>query len=122
MSEPIDLAYLVRHYDGAYDINMRRRRYYAIRRDDGTVLDADSAEEMLEKIREDYAAHPVPPRSATLPVPARGLAGARGYRTRGRRAQAMPTALAASAPSGRSQAPGRNATHCPGWPLPAQRT
>ena len=62
MSEPADLAYLCHHYGEAYEINMRRGRYEARRRDDGTVLTADSAEDLLEKIREDYRAHPVPRR------------------------------------------------------------
>jgi hypothetical protein len=60
VSEPVNLAYLCHHYGDAYDINMRRGRYEARRRDDGTVLTADSAEDLLEKIREDYRAHPVP--------------------------------------------------------------
>ena len=59
MSEPIDLAYLCHHYGGAYEINMRRRRYEARRRDDGTMLTADSADALLDLIRADYAAHPV---------------------------------------------------------------
>ena len=44
MSEPIDLAYLCHHYGEAYEINMRRGRYEARRRDDGTTLTADSAD------------------------------------------------------------------------------
>lgn len=60
MSEPVNLAYLCHHYGDAYEINMRRGRYEARRRDDGTMLTADSAGELLEKIRTDYAARPVP--------------------------------------------------------------
>ena len=59
MTEPVDLAYLIHHYGDAYEINMRRGRYEARRRDDGTVLTADSAEALLDLIRADYAAHPV---------------------------------------------------------------
>ncbi len=59
MSEPADLAYLCHHYGEAYEINMRRRRYEARRRDDGTVLIADSADALLDMIRADYAARPV---------------------------------------------------------------
>ena len=59
MSEPIDLAYLIHHYGEAYEINGRRGRYEARRRDDGAVLTADSADALLDEIRADYAAHPV---------------------------------------------------------------
>ena len=59
MTEPVNLAYLIHHYGEAYEINMRRRRYEVRRRDDGTLLTADSAEELLGLIRTDYAAHPV---------------------------------------------------------------
>ncbi|MGH3418902.1 MAG: hypothetical protein ACRDOD_04795 [Streptosporangiaceae bacterium] len=59
MNEPIDLAYLIHHYGEAYEINMRRGRYEARRRDDGTVLTADSADALLDEIRADYAARPV---------------------------------------------------------------
>ena len=64
MSEPVGLAYLIHHYDDAYEINMRRRRYEARRRDDGTMLIADSADALLGLIREDYAARPVSRRIA----------------------------------------------------------
>ena len=60
MSEPADLAYLCHHYGEAYEINMRRGRYEARRRDDGTVLTADSADALLDLIRADYASRPVP--------------------------------------------------------------
>jgi hypothetical protein len=55
----VDLGYLIHHYGEAYDINMRRGRYEARRRDDATTLTADSAAELLELIRADYAAKPV---------------------------------------------------------------
>lgn len=69
MNEPVNLAYLRHHYGEAYEINMRRGRYEARRRDDGTVLAADTAEDLLEKIREDYRAHPVPRRIAGASPP-----------------------------------------------------
>jgi len=59
VSEPVNLAYLCHHYGEAYEINMRRRRYEARRRDDGTVLTADSADALLDLIRADYSARPV---------------------------------------------------------------
>jgi hypothetical protein len=55
VSEPIDLAYLCHHYGEAYQINMRRRRYEAVRRDDGTVLTTETADALLDLIRADYA-------------------------------------------------------------------
>ena len=64
MSEPVNLAYLIHHYGEAYEVNMRRGRYEARRRDDGTVLTADSADALLDLIREDYRAHPVSRRIA----------------------------------------------------------
>jgi hypothetical protein len=64
VNEPIDLAYLCHHYGEAYEINMRRRRCEARRRDDGAVLTADTAEDLLEKIRADYAERPVSRRIA----------------------------------------------------------
>ena len=71
MSEPADLAYLCHHYGEAYEINMRRRRYEARRRDDGTVLTADSADALLDLIRADYAARPVSRRISRGRPPAR---------------------------------------------------
>jgi hypothetical protein len=59
VSEPADLAYLRHHYGEAYEVNMRRGRYEARRRDDGTVLTADSADALLDLIRADYAERPV---------------------------------------------------------------
>ncbi len=64
MSEPVSLAYLCHHYGEAYEINMRRRRYDARRRDDGTMLTAHSADALLDLIRADYAARPVSRRIA----------------------------------------------------------
>jgi hypothetical protein len=64
VSEPVNLAYLIHHYGEAYEINMRRRRYEARRRDDATVLTADSADSLLDLIRADYASNPVPRRIA----------------------------------------------------------
>jgi hypothetical protein len=63
-----DLAYLIHHYGEAYEINMRRGRYEARRRDDATVLTADSADALLDLIRADYASRPVP-RSAGTAAP-----------------------------------------------------
>jgi hypothetical protein len=59
VSEPIDLAYLCHHYGEAYEINMRRGRYEARRRDDGSVLAANSPDALLDLIRADYAERPV---------------------------------------------------------------
>lgn len=59
--EPVDLAYVVYHWSSAYVINMTNRTYEAARRDDSsTVLRADTAEDLLVKIRADHAAKPVP--------------------------------------------------------------
>jgi len=68
VSEPVDLAYLVHHYGEAYEVNVRRGRYEARRRDDGTMLTADSADALLDLIRADYASRPVP-RSASTAAP-----------------------------------------------------
>lgn len=62
MSEPVGLAYLEHHYGDAYVITRWRGRCEAIRRDDGTVMAADDAQELLTLIREDYATRPVPRR------------------------------------------------------------
>ena len=48
---------------------MRRGRYEASRRDDGTVLTADSADALLDLIRADYAARPVSRRIAEADRP-----------------------------------------------------
>ena len=69
MSEPVNLAYLCHHYGEAYEINMRRGRYEARRRDNGTILTADSAEALLGLIRADYAARPVSRRIARADRP-----------------------------------------------------
>jgi hypothetical protein len=60
VSEPVNLPYLIHHYGEAYEINMRRGRYEARRRDDGSVLTADSVGALLDLIRADYSARPVP--------------------------------------------------------------
>ena len=81
MSEPVNLAYLCHHYGEAYEINMRRGRYEARRRDDGAVLTADSADALLDlhsrRLRrspgEQADSRGRPPGNARLPVPARGL-------------------------------------------------
>ncbi len=49
MSEPVGLAYLVHHWSDAYEVNMRRGRYEARRRDDGTMLTADSADGLVPR-------------------------------------------------------------------------
>ncbi len=59
MSERVNLAYLCHRYGEAYEVNMRRGRYEARRRDDGTMLTADSADALLDLIRADYAERPV---------------------------------------------------------------
>ena len=69
MSEPVNLAYLCHHYGEAYEVNMRRGRYEARRRDDATVLTADSADALLVLIRADYAERPVSRRIAEADRP-----------------------------------------------------
>ena len=68
MSEPVNLAYLIHHYGEAYEVNMRRGRYEARRRD-GTMLTADSADALLNLIRADYAERPVSRRIAEADRP-----------------------------------------------------
>jgi hypothetical protein len=75
VSEPADLAYLIHHYGEAYEINMRRGRYEARRRDDATVLTADSADALLDLIRADYASNPVPRQVARPTGRSRSTAG-----------------------------------------------
>ena len=48
------------HWGAAYEIGYRLGQYRAVRRDDGSVVRADSADELLAAIREDYAVRPVP--------------------------------------------------------------
>lgn len=56
-----ELAELRWHYGSAYIINCTGPgRWTAERRDDRTVLRADSPGELLALIRADYAARPVP--------------------------------------------------------------
>jgi coenzyme F420-reducing hydrogenase beta subunit len=69
VNEPVNLAYLIHHYGDAYEVNMRRGRYQARRCDDGSVLTADTAQELLDEIRADYAAHAVSRRMAGVDRP-----------------------------------------------------
>jgi hypothetical protein len=55
-----DLAYLTWHWGAAYEITYRLGQYRAVRRDDGAMIRADSAGDLLDAIRQDYAARPVP--------------------------------------------------------------
>jgi hypothetical protein len=55
-----DLAYLGWHWGQAYEISYRLGQYRAVRRDDGAMVRADSAGDLLDAIRADYAARPVP--------------------------------------------------------------
>jgi hypothetical protein len=57
----VDIGYVHSHYGSAYLVtgSTRRRRYEARRRDDGTVVTADSADALLDLIRADYATRPV---------------------------------------------------------------
>ena len=48
------------HWGTAYEIGYRLGQYRAVRRDDGSVVRADSADELLAAIREDYAVRPAP--------------------------------------------------------------
>jgi hypothetical protein len=61
MYEPVTLGFLRWHYGGAYIITMRPgRRIEAQRRDDGSLIRADTADAMLAELRADYRARPVP--------------------------------------------------------------
>jgi hypothetical protein len=60
VSEPVDLGFLRHHWDGAYRIYRSAGRFRAARRDDGTIISADTVEELLEAIRADYARKPIP--------------------------------------------------------------
>jgi hypothetical protein len=55
-----DLAELRWHWGGAYVINGSDGVWIATRTDNGTTVFATSAEQLLEKIRRDYAREPVP--------------------------------------------------------------
>ena len=48
------------HWGAAYEIGYGLGQYRAVRRDDRSVVRADSAEQLLAAIREDYAVRPVP--------------------------------------------------------------
>ena len=63
MSEPVDLRYLGFHWGQAYLVSYWQGRWRAARKDDSTTLRADTAEDLLELIRADYAARPVPRRA-----------------------------------------------------------
>jgi hypothetical protein len=68
--EPIDRTYLQRHWGSAYVISVGR----ATRKDNRRVLRARNAGELLDLIRLDYQAEPVPrvakaPRAARAPRP-----------------------------------------------------
>lgn len=54
------LAGLAWHWGSAYEISYERGQYRAVRRDDGSVVRADTAGELLREIRADYAVRPVP--------------------------------------------------------------
>lgn len=56
---PVDLAYLKAHYGDAYWLTVKNGQYVAHRRDDMSMVRADSAEEMLDLLREDCALRPV---------------------------------------------------------------
>jgi hypothetical protein len=60
VSDPGALADLRHHWGEAYEISYRLGQYRAARRDDGSVVRADTAGELLELVRADYAARPVP--------------------------------------------------------------
>jgi hypothetical protein len=53
-----DIADLRWHWDEAYDITWDGR-FRARRLDDGATLDADTAEELDQRIRRDYVERPV---------------------------------------------------------------
>lgn len=55
-----ELAELRFHWGAAYEIGYGLGQYRAVRRDDRSVVRADSAEQLLVLIREDYAVRPVP--------------------------------------------------------------
>jgi len=51
------------HWKSAYEITLGDDGWHAERRDDGTVLTAETAERLSYLIRADFAARPVPRRS-----------------------------------------------------------
>jgi hypothetical protein len=59
VSDPGALEDLRHHWGEAYEISYRLGQYRAVRRDDRSVVRADSASELLEAIRADYAGRPV---------------------------------------------------------------
>ena len=60
MFDAEDLASLRYHWRGAYVINGGDDVWAATRTDNGATIVAWSAAELLDKIRDDYAAMPVP--------------------------------------------------------------
>jgi hypothetical protein len=56
----LTLEDLIYHYGDAYRITYRLGQYRAERRDNHAVVRADTAEELLEHIRDDYHQKPVP--------------------------------------------------------------
>jgi hypothetical protein len=48
------------HWGQAYEIHFRHGRFTAVRRDDGSAISRDDPGELLEEIRRDYSARPVP--------------------------------------------------------------
>jgi hypothetical protein len=68
VTEPVDLNFLRWHWSSAYEISYRAGKWRAARRDDGTVLAADSADELLELIRADYRGRRVPRQREGPPV------------------------------------------------------
>lgn len=59
-AEAVDLGYLKRHWGGAYLIRYRTGRWTAQRRDGKGSVEAGSPEALLDAIRADSAAAPVP--------------------------------------------------------------
>jgi hypothetical protein len=60
VSGPGALDALRHHWGDAYEISYRLGQYRAARRDDGSVVRADSEDGLFAAINEDYAARPVP--------------------------------------------------------------
>jgi hypothetical protein len=55
-----DVAFLRAHWGDAYQISYRQGQFRAERRDDHSVVRADSADDLLAAIRHDYLLRPVP--------------------------------------------------------------
>ena len=54
------LAFLLWHWDSAYDIAVTDDGWRAVRKDDGAELVTESAEELRDAMLADYTARPVP--------------------------------------------------------------